>query len=337
MTRIKTGRLPSEHEDETVLSLKVIVALLIITIFLTIYFVDKEVNKWINLQIQFILNDWQLLFSILSILGLTIGWWLLQGLSMGILYLSIGLRRRLTSNSAHYVRYGLTTFFLSSIFTNYLFGYTFDDFKLWTISLLFTFSITLFVLAFIKFKQYIDEKRGKTSKQSDQRLKEKYKGQLIPKEEKKVIEPKWYWIALLLAIVPIIIFYIYNTFGITDITLKFFDIVNSSIILKVNFALILIFTIFWKPVVWIFGYLLPKIAEKLITVVARRRINRLRIFTVILVVSMLLIKNLPFMEFLTPFERELWSSILGAVVAVGSSYVTRRLFIGGGAEGGAIF
>jgi hypothetical protein len=326
--RIKTGHLPQDYEDETILSLKLIVALLIITVFATIYLVDQNVKDWVNLQVKFILGDWQLLFSIITIIGLTLGWWLLQGLSMIILYLSIGLRRRLTSNTANYCRYGLSTFFISAILTNYLFGYTFKDVALWAISLLFTFSITLFLFAFLKFKQYIDKRRKGSLNQPKERLKDKFEKQLIPKEEKKVIEPKWYWIGLLLLIVPVVIFYIYNTFGIMDITIAFFNIINSSVILQITFWLILIFTIFWKPTVWICGYLLPKLAEKLITVVAKRRINKLRFFSIVLVIAMLIIKNLPFMNFLDPFWKDVISTGLGTIVAIGSSYVGRRLFIG---------
>lgn len=322
--RIKTGILPEGFDDEWQTSFKFVLSIAIATLFFSFYFVDSGFQEWVNRQIDFIFQDWQLVFAFVSIILLTIGWWFLRGLAVFIMASSVGIKRRLTNSTTNYARYVVITFFISALISHFIYDYDFADIRLWGICILFCFTFTLFVWTIKSVIKHLSERRVTRPSEPPERIKDRF----IPQyeDEDEYMYPKWYIFAFLIMLIPIIIFYIYNIFGIMDATIYFFDILNKSIILKVVFVFILLLTIFWKPIVFIFGRILPKISEKVITVVMKKRINYLRLYTAIFIGVMLITKNIPYWD-ISPTERDIYSTIFGILATVMASYITRRLIM----------
>jgi hypothetical protein len=307
------GKLPSDYEDEIVLNWKHFFSFIILAFFIWSYIFFANFKEWVDTQINFIMSDWQLIFSLIGIIFLTVGWYLIELIALGIVYFHIRVSNKLSKKGFNIFRWSLAFFFLSLIISYRFFGYEFSDLLLWLVSFLIFCTLMGFAYIIHRMKAYIIRNRSKVGKRYT----------VFPIEPDGYLDIDMKYICLLtIIIIPTVFIFITNQWGITEYTFYLWDMIFSNVYLKYLFIIILLLTILWKPLLFLF-MILANLSSRLIRESARRKINRLRVLLGIFIFILLLSKNLIFLP-LTEVEIQIYSLILSLITTILSGYLLRR-------------
>lgn len=251
---------------------------LIFVIAPIIYWLDPVFKYWIDIQIEIIKADWQLSFVFTLFIILTIGHLLLEGAAIAILGAFLKIRWGMENRWVKVLRFWLSVFLIQIIVFSMIFDLK-DDIVLIT-----GLSIGLTtILCFFEWKAQIFTK-AKLLEESNTKF-----GEYIEFDANA-------WMKLFVSMGILIIFlviYFRNIGGFGD----WFD--DLIVLFKTNkfifacFIILLIITVFWGILELLFLGI-PIICSYLLKDVVSKKLYHTKIFCMILIVSILIFKNLPF-------------------------------------------
>lgn len=284
--------------------------------FLICYLLIDDVFYGVNLVVHIIITDWQISLSILMIIGLTIGWYAIQGLSLFIFYMKDSIARRDWRKHMIRARFLLVIYFICILLTESLFSsMTFDNPLTYLVALAFGFMFTVIAIRLVKLKKWIDKKREKP-------VKIQQKEDILKSEEVSDVIIWNKYIPFILLGIIFVIAYFSNAGGFGDFINQLWFTLSTNAIMRFLFIMVLILTIFWGFIV-IFVKLLIKLVEYILKTYVKKKINKARFSFFIFALVLLLSKSLRFV-ITDPFQLSLWGLILSLISSILSAFLLRR-------------
>lgn len=282
--------------------------------FLSFYFLSSEARAFINRQIIIILGDLQLSVAVILLLVLTLGWYFIRALSMGLVYLDTEVRRNCSESIVIRVRFAITSLFFSFIFAHYIALLSFDSISLYIVAFSFWFSSLFLYYLVYRIRRHFSPKE-----QNQKEFKFHAEGgKAVNWDEAK----EKYLLYVCLAIL-LLILYSLNSFGFGDFVNEVWIILWKNPWLAIYGIIVLFTTLLWGVVIIIY-LLLINFLWKIFTEPYQKKINKMRIIFAIFSVCLLLAKNLAFVMEDDIFLQFI-SFILSGIVSLLSALVLRRV------------
>lgn len=257
-----------------------ILFIFLLVFWFVLYLLSPEIRFWSNFFFSWIFKDWQLTIAFFTLMFITIGWTMIEGLFKLIFYMRVAYNDKFFIVTKA-IRFLLITYFIMLIFFRYVTIWDFDNWELYIFSL-----ALLGVSSFIFFKsrffnqQIIKMRKSISSKD--------FKYIYIPIEK------------VILSAVLAGAFFIYLFFYFVEKTpwvVEFTDMLLTQLLVNpviITLAICMVIFIFFTPLLQIVIDLLPSFTIKILSDQMKDRIRSIKIWTLVFMVITLVIKSLPF-------------------------------------------
>ncbi|MFX1453778.1 MAG: hypothetical protein ACFFDB_00250 [Promethearchaeota archaeon] len=325
--------LPEDHEDDLRIRWIHIIVLLSTVLFLVAYYFSYILGSWfhqdsgfakfypfINMQLIYMMSNWQIAFALISILIITLGWTLVKALSVGYIHLQVRRGREFNRIGGILIRYGIAEYFLALLISKIVFSFEFNQLILWVAAGIIFSSLFLITYGLLHWRN----KHLMASDTYKEKL-EEYKWLGLREkgdDEETIISGKQ---ILYLIIIAVLILSFFMFFPIVAI---FWNLIHSDEIIAILFWIsILLIWPFWK-ITSLVLYQLAKIPIYLVRENLQNRVNKMRLYFGIFVLSLFAFANIPYFQNewgLTDLQTDILSLGLSLFITLFSFYVTRGL------------
>jgi len=298
-----------DFDEEYTLNPAQTISVVIFTIFICAYLFIIPFREWLNLQFSFVIADWQITFAVICLFFLTLGWYLAQALALFIVWFHMKAMRSLDSKKVSYVRYTLVTYFFTLLFIHYFFGFPFNELVVWVLGFFITATLIFILIFALKMK---DSKKEFQESPITSR-----------KPVKEYVEINCLLFVGIIISISFVIFAIWtDLLGVTTFLIDIWNQILGNLFLTILFSVIFILTILWKPLQMI-GKLLFFLIHRVLTEMAKRKINRYRFLFGVFIVVMLITANLPYLG-LDPLTIYILSLIFGLFSSLLGFFLLRK-------------
>lgn len=268
-------------DEEVVLNWRQSILLVVSTVFFCAYLFVVPFREWFNLQWSIIVTDWDVLFSIIMILVLTVGWYFIGLIALGVVYFHMKIGKFFEKRLINKIRLVTGLYFFAVLGAHFFFGYSLSNVGLWIIAFFIAFTTGFFINRIVK----------KVRKSDIGSQDEGWHSFGKPVKDRLRINIL-YLILILFGGVSLVFVLWQDYYGSWTFLTFIWGLIHSHFGLTLLFYGMVFFWILWRPLV-ILGAVLYWVVYRLLTKSTRRWINRTRLYLVLFVVIMLVVGNLP--------------------------------------------